>query len=433
MRRVVTEKNLEEMVNDYHNGMDLNELSDKYKFQNQTIQRKFKELGIKITISKAKKFSDEEIENIINDYNSGMRPYELASKYKRGSTTIIDKLTKLGIYKKQKHYFTDEEIEILKQYYPIGDWESIKKYLPNVSKSDIYTKMNKIGISMENHFWRKDEEDLLKQYYPSMYGKVNDLVSLFKGKYTYSAICTKAEKLGLRTREYWTTEEIETLTTYYSLTDMDELLKLIPNRSKNCISVKASQLGLRKETNCYKQYEINYIKKNALIASDVEIATHLGRSPKSIQMKRLELGFSMFNQIPGYSDLTQYIRGHIFKWKMDSLEKCNYRCILTGDKNIAVHHIYGFNLIFKELIDTYKIPIKKNLTEYTLQELENIATLFNSIQDKYPLGVCIRKDLHILFHSEYGQGNNTESQWNDFVDNFKSGKYNYQIINSGVL
>ena len=433
MRKIVTEEILDNMVNDYHNGLDLNELSGKYKFQNQTIQRKFKELGINITISKSKKFSEVELENIINDYNSGMRPYELASKYERRPATIIEKLTALGIYKKQKHYFTDKEIDILKQYYPVGDWESIKKYLPDLNKSDIYTKMNKIGISMENHFWRKDEEDLLKQYYPSMYGKVNDLVSLFKGKYTYSAIRTKAEKLGLKTREYWTTDEIETLTTYYSLVDMDELLKLIPNRNKKCISVKASQLGLRKETNCYKQYEINYIKKNALIASDVEIATHLGRSPKSVQMKRLELGFSSFNQIPGYSDLTQYIRGHIFKWKMDSLEKCNYRCILTGDKNIAVHHIYGFNLIFKELIDTYKIPIRKNLTEYTLQELENIATLFNSIQDKYPLGVCVRKDLHILFHSEYGQGNNTESQWNEFVDNFKSGKYNYQIVNSGVL
>ena len=433
MRRIVTKEILDDMVNDYHNGMDLNELSDKYKFQNQTIQRKFKELGIKITISKAKKFSDEELENIINDYNSGMRPYELASKYDRQSTTIIEKLTKLGVYKKQKHYFTDKEIEILKQYYPVGDWESIKKYLPDVSKSTIHTKMSKIGISMKNHFWKKDEEDLLKQYYPFMCGKVNDLVSLFNGKYTYSAICTKAEKLGLKTREYWTVDELETLITYYSLLDMDELSKLIPNRNKKCISVKASELGLRKETNHYKEYEIEYIKKNALTTSDIEIAARLGRSPKSVQMKRLELGFSLFDQIPGYSDLSQYIRGHIFKWKSDSLKKCNYRCVLTGDRDIAVHHVYSFNLIFKELIDTYKIPIKKKLTEYTLQELENIATLFNSIQDKYPLGVCIRKDLHILFHSEYGQGNNTESQWNEFVDNFKSGKYNYQIIDSGVL
>ena len=47
MRKIVTKEILDKMVNDYHNGMDLNELSDKYKFQNQTIQRKFKELGIK--------------------------------------------------------------------------------------------------------------------------------------------------------------------------------------------------------------------------------------------------------------------------------------------------------------------------------------------------------------------------------------------------
>ena len=163
MRKIVTKEILDKMVNDYHNGMDLNELSDKYKFQNQTIQRKFKELGIKITISKAKRFSDEELENIIVDYNSGMRPCDLAAKYDRQSTTIIEKLTKLGIYKKQKHYFTDGEISILKQYYPVGDWESINKYLPDISKSDIYTKMSKMGITMECHFWEKEEEDLLKQ------------------------------------------------------------------------------------------------------------------------------------------------------------------------------------------------------------------------------------------------------------------------------
>ena len=433
MRKIVTKEILDKMVNDYHNGMDLNELSDKYKFQNQTIQRKFKELGIKITISKAKRFSDEELENIIVDYNSGMRPCDLAAKYDRQSTTIIEKLTKLGIYKKQKHYFTDGEISILKQYYPVGDWESINKYLPDISKSDIYTKMSKMGITMECHFWEKEEEDLLKQNYPSMFGKVKELVVLFNGKYTYSAICTKAQKLGLKTRDYWTTNEIDILKLCYSLFSIDELVNLLPNRSRDTIIVKASQLGLSKERKKYSEYEIDYIKKNAITMSDEDIAINLGRSDCSIQSKRMELGLSTPKQLPAYLDLKRYIRGRITKWKIDSLKNCDYKCILTGDSDIAIHHIRAFNLIFKELVETYKITVKENFSEYTLQELDYIANLFNSIQSKYPLGACIRKDLHGLFHSEYGQGNNTESQWNEFVENFKSGKYNYQINNMKVL
>ena len=40
----------------------------------------------------------------------------------------------------------------------------------------------------------------------------------------------------------------------------------------------------------------------------------------------------------------------------------------------------------------------------------------------YPNGVCIRKDIHDLFHREYGTVV-TPDMWNDFVDNYKKGKY----------
>ena len=43
----------------------------------------------------------------------------------------------------------------------------------------------------------------------------------------------------------------------------------------------------------------------------------------------------------------------------------------------------------------------KNLDEYTSKELEIIVTKFNEKQNKY-LGVCVRQDIHNLFHSIYG-------------------------------
>ena len=53
--------------------------------------------------------------------------------------------------------------------------------------------------------------------------------------------------------------------------------------------------------------------------------------------------------------------------------------------------------------------------------------IFNSIHDKYPLGVCVRKDIHKLFHQIYGAGGNTENQWNKFVEDFKNGVYKDRI------
>ena len=160
-----------------------------------------------------------------------------------------------------------------------------------------------------------------------------------------------------------------------------------------------------------------------MILSDEEIASVLNRSVKSIQAKRLELGFSKFDLRKGYSTLSEYIRGHIFKWKMDSLKKCNYKCVLTGERFDCIHHIHGFNLIFDEMIREYNFEIKDDISLYTNEELNFIVKCFNDLQNKYPLGVCLRKDLHILFHSLYGYGNNTEEQWNEFSNNYKNGNY----------
>ena len=45
------------------------------------------------------------------------------------------------------------------------------------------------------------------------------------------------------------------------------------------------------------------------------------------------------------------------------------------------------------------------------------------IQDNYDACVCITEEIHKLFHKEYGYGNNTEEQWEEFVTNYHNGKY----------
>lgn len=67
------------------------------------------------------------------------------------------------------------------------------------------------------------------------------------------------------------------------------------------------------------------------------------------------------------------------------------------------------------------------MDDYTDKELRDILDLFRIKQDKYPLGVCLTKDVHMLFHNKYGYGNNTEIQWNEFVTDFKNGKYDKEL------
>lgn len=70
------------------------------------------------------------------------------------------------------------------------------------------------------------------------------------------------------------------------------------------------------------------------------------------------------------------------------------------------------------------INYKLSYDDYTEDEIEIIINKFFEIQSKYPLGVCLRKDVHKLFHDTYGYGDNTPEQFYEFLS-----KYNNNGIN----
>lgn len=115
MRVIITQEIIKDMINDYHNGYELDDLNIKYGVQNQTIQKHFKEYGLHITKTKAKNFSKEELDNIISDYKNGIKPFELAGKYNRSSGVIIGKLKSIGVYVNSNYRFTNDDIEFLKK------------------------------------------------------------------------------------------------------------------------------------------------------------------------------------------------------------------------------------------------------------------------------------------------------------------------------
>lgn len=95
-----------------------------------------------------------------------------------------------------------------------------------------------------------------------------------------------------------------------------------------------------------------------------------------------------------------------------------YKCVLTGNRFDDIHHIYGLNLILNEVLDILDIDVKSTMNDYTEDELSSILNMFRIKQAEYPLGVCLCKEVHMLFHNKYGYGNNTEEQWEEFVKNF---------------
>lgn len=374
----------------------------------------------------ARKFTEEELNDIINDYKNGMCPKDLGIKYNRDSGTIIGKLQDVGIYVNKNYHFSKDDIEFLKEYYPKGDFDSIFKRFPNVSKQSILTVCSKHKIKAEYFSkWTQDELDILKNNYYTK--SIEELCSMLGNKRTIDSIRTKARRyFGYSKDRTWTEEEIKILKEYYSNKPIKYVMEKLPNRTYQAIGKKANLLGVASYyqlTNYWNNEQTQFLLDNWETMSDIEIAEKLGKEKRSVLEKRWNLGLLRFNHHNNatYENLQKYIRGNIGTWKRKSMENCDFRCVLTGSKDFAIHHIYSFSRILDETIEENNFDIKDNFCDYTSQELSFILGKFIEKQNEYPLGVCLDKELHKLFHMEYGKCVGVE-QWKKFKENYERNK-----------
>ena len=288
-----------------------------------------------------------------------------------------------------RYKYTKEDEDFLKKYYPICDWNKIHKRFPTVSNQGIYRKCQKLGIK-------------------SNYDR------------------THTEKL-LASRKRWTQEEIQVLKDNYSVIPVKQLCELLPSRNKDMILAKARSLHLcsySRSQQIWKSEEIQYIYDNWKTYTDKVMAQSINRTARAIKAKREELG--LYRSSPNesnYESLSKYLRGHLQQWKKESMKQCHYQCVLTKTKDFEIHHKYSFSKIIDEFLLVYPEYSNKSLDDFSQEDLFLIAEKFKEIHSQYPLGVCISKPLHSLFHTIYGQSGNTPEQWENFVTDYKMGKY----------
>lgn len=72
------------------------------------------------------------------------------------------------------------------------------------TKQSIMSKASELGIKIVNeNKWTNEELDIIKNYYKEDIDKV---VKMLPNR-TYKAITTKAKRLGIKSREFWSDEE----------------------------------------------------------------------------------------------------------------------------------------------------------------------------------------------------------------------------------
>lgn len=126
----------------------------------------------------------------------------------------------------------------------------------------------------------------------------------------------------------------------------------------------------------------------------------------------------------GVSFLYDYLKSYLSEWKKESMRVSGYKCIITKKSgNFIIHHLKSYNLIINEIEDELKINTSKTILDFNEKEVENIKEICLNKHFEL-LGVCLRPDIHLLFHKLYKYGNNTPEQFEEFKKRYNMGEFN---------
>lgn len=209
-----------------------------------------------------------------------------------------------------------------------------------------------------------------------------------------------------------------------------DFISLLPRRTVNGVILRARKLGITSyyySQVMFSEEERKYIQEHWLTETDDQIVKILNRTQRSVKDVRNRLGLHRISDgYTHYADFDKLFRGQIGEWKQRSMEHCNYQCVVTHSKNFQVHHLVNFKTILNEaynVMDEMWLLKSFKIADYSNEEIVRLIDIFKEIHSTYPLGICVRKDLHDLFHTGYGRIWNNELQWNEFVTNYKMGVY----------
>lgn len=198
----------------------------------------------------------------------------------------------------------------------------------------------------------------------------------------------------------------------------------------------------------------DFVKEfNDIYGSDFEVISVYKSTNDEVSIKHVECG-KVFNRTPkvllrnkNYCPYCQTTGEFANSWKggltpirQRLREYCkeifdiptfilfNGKCAITNsNKSTQTHHLYSFSSI---LYDNYN----ENIINC------DIEILYDIIKDSiklthinYGLGIVLNKDVHNLFHSQYGIKNNTHLQFKQFIQRLQSGEFDEYLNEHNLI
>lgn len=244
-------------------------------------------------------WSPEEIEIIKKYYPLGGADLCIENGLKRKRSTIKSKAIKIGL-KYDAHYWSEEDFKILRTYYPLGGAKLCQERGLNRGIYGIKSKAQELGIKSEVGVWTDKEIEILKEFYPLGGVKLCQEKGLDK---TDNSISTMAGRYGVKAdyKEVWTEEDIMLLKKYYPIGGWELCQKKCSgNKPMSSIITMASRYDVKAEyMGAWSEKELNLLKESYPLGGSlvyVEKAKKLGfpeRTHQSIRQKAARLGLNV--------------------------------------------------------------------------------------------------------------------------------------------
>ena len=372
--------------------------------------------------------------------------------------------------------WTSEEIKLLEENYPYMDCnELFKLFKGNRSKDCIESKSSHMKLkkfkkhSKEGYqFCKKCNRELPLdfKYFPKVMGEKNFRQVCRECSSHYKGFLEDDYKI----REYWSEDEEIKFVELYPYYTNEELRELFyPNLSDKQLSDKAWSIGVSKNEDTvikgHKQqgakasiFQKGRIKsdetrrklsetKKRQYAEGVYISPWLGRvvseEEKEKTRQRVKgkwLGENNPRHINplkgsdngrwegGITNLYQFLRENIVEWKEDSMKFCNYKCVLTGDYFNNIHHLIPFKDIVYEAMSILNIEVKQDVSDYSEELRKELINKIKELHIKHGNGICLTKDLHKIFHDNYGYTNFTKENFVEFTSKYFNQEFDELLI-----
>ena len=205
---------------------------------------------------KGSKWTEHEI-NILKEGHSLIELRQLLQG--RSPYSITSKCSEQGIKINSDDIWTNIEDTFLKDNYKNMTHQEMANHL-NRNKNVVSRRCLTLNLKKANKtIWEKWHIDFLKDNYNKM--NFEEIANAIHK--TPASVSTKAKNLGLKkhTSVKWKVSELECLIKYYPISNMENLIELLPNRTPESIRTMSTTLKLYKTDETYSEIMLDVSKK----------------------------------------------------------------------------------------------------------------------------------------------------------------------------